>query len=245
MSEYPHLENAPIREALIDIQVQLPEGTTIEDIKKLGELVKSDYPQTGKRWKANIELKPEEATDFQPKQIGYVFISDDKKQIIQARLNGFTFSRLKQYETWEKLRDEALRLWQIYKKHLHPLSIERVACRYINEIKLKVPVKLRDYLTAPPLRPESAPEELASFLTRVVIPYEQLGATAIVTQALEKVADDGTVPIILDIDVFKSDSFDIGSTDAWDTLDKFREVKNQLFFNSIEKKTVELFKWPQ
>ncbi len=242
MSEYPHLENAPIREALIDIQVKLPEGTTIEDIEKFGELVKNDYPQICKRWEANIEIKADKASDMQQKQVGYNFISNNKKQIIQARINGFTFSRLKRYETWEKLQDEAFRLWRLYVQHLRPLSIERVACRYINEIRLKIPVRLRDYLTAPPGRPESAPEVLASFLTRVVIPYEELGATAIVTQALEKVADDGAVPIILDIDVFKSDSFDIGSTDAWDTLDKLREVKNQLFFNSIEEKTVELYK---
>ena len=96
-------------------------------------------------------------------------------------------------------------------------------------------------MVTPPEVPEKLPQGLSSFLTRVVIPIPSLGATAIIIQALEGISDPSIIPIILDIDVFKEAQFDANGKDAWETIDKLRDLKNEMFFQSITEKTVELF----
>ena len=50
------------------------------------------------------------AAGLRQEQNGYIFASSDERQIFQARLDGFSFSRLAPYDRWETFRDEARRL---------------------------------------------------------------------------------------------------------------------------------------
>ena len=161
---------------------------------------------------------------------------------MQARLDGFTFSRLHPYVKWEELRDEAYRLWQLYKDMTSPESITRVAVRYINNLNIPMPIKdFDDYLTAPPTVPEGLPQGVSSFLTRTVIHEPSFGANAIITQALEQV-DTDVAPVILDIDVFKLESKGIVEKDAWKIMEKLRHFKNKVFFSSITDDLKERYK---
>ncbi|MCK4578387.1 MAG: TIGR04255 family protein [Candidatus Marinimicrobia bacterium] len=244
MSSYPHLKNAPIREALFDIHVKMPDDTTIERIEEFGQLIKDDYPQVSKQWLAKVRIKPGSPPerDEEPEQIGYRFISKSNKQVLQIRLNGFTFSRLRPYETWEKLRDESKRLWNLFVESLKPITIERVACRFINELALEMPVNIDDLVASPPLRVKGLPEVLEAFLTRVVIPNEELSAKTIITQSFDGVDQEGKGILILDIDVFKEGSFEVDNDDAWDVLESFHDYKNQIFFATITEHTMKKYK---
>jgi uncharacterized protein (TIGR04255 family) len=44
---------------------------------------------------------------------GFKFTSLNKQQILQAQIDGFTFSTLAPYDRWELFRDEARRLWEL------------------------------------------------------------------------------------------------------------------------------------
>ncbi|MFQ5787653.1 MAG: TIGR04255 family protein [Thermodesulfobacteriota bacterium] len=172
---------------------------------------------------------------------GYRYITSDKKQIVQARLDGFTFSRLKPYIKWNDLRDEAHKLWRLYQEATSPESITRVALRYINNLNIPLPIRdFGDYLTAPPTIPEGLPQGVGSFLTRVVMLEPSIGANAIITQALEQIAP-GRAPIILDIDVFKLQEKGIEEKEAWDTIEKLRHFKNKIFFKSITNRLKEMY----
>ena len=46
--------------------------------------------------------------------------------------------------------------------------------------------------------------------------------------------------MVLDIDVFKEKAFD--GQEAWDVLDRLRDFKNQIFFDSITEKTAKLYR---
>jgi uncharacterized protein (TIGR04255 family) len=98
-----------------------------------------------------------------------------------------------------------------------------------------------DYLTAPPVVPDGLPQGVSSFLTRVVIHEPSTGANAVITQALEPVGGE-VAPVILDIDVFKLRPEGIEENDAWDTIEKLRHFKNQIFFQSITEKLKEMYK---
>ncbi len=245
MKRYPVLSKAPITEALIDIRIKVRDDLKIEQLYSIYKFISKEYPNKKERyqWEGRLEFKKGETPISTAAEMidGYVFISTDEKQICQARLDGFTFNRLKPYETWECFRDEAYRLWHKYKEVTSP-EITRVALRYINKMELSRPIRdFSDYLTAAPIVPAGLPQGVTSFLSRVIIHEPEISAAGIITQALEQIVNPNIVPIILDIDVFKQKSEGISEEDAWQILEKLRHFKNKIFFESITEKAKELF----
>lgn len=246
MAEYQILPKAPITEALIDIRIKVRDDLKVEQLESIYNLISGQYPDKKARhkWESKFEFKKGEPPVSSGSETidGYVFTSTDQKQIFQARLDGFTFSRLKPYETWDHLRSEAHKLWLKYKEITSP-EITRVALRFINKIEIPVQdvKEFNEYLIAAPIVPTGLPQGVSSFLTRVVIHESEIDAVAIITQALEKIVNPNFIPIILDIDVFKQKSEGINEEDAWDTLEKLRHFKNKIFFESITEKAKEIF----
>jgi uncharacterized protein (TIGR04255 family) len=243
LEQYPILRNAPITEALIDIRVKLPPQSDVKKIDSMHDLIKNQYPkkQEQRMSEIKVELKPGEETAKQLTKInGFRFLSSDEKQIVQARMDGFTFNKLFPYTKWEDLRNEARRLWLIYREIACPDLVTRVALRYINNLKIPMPIKdFDEYLVSPPGVPEELPQGVSSFLSRVVIHEPSVEANAIITQALESVVGE-VVPIILDIDVFKLRPEGIEEDGIWSTLENLRIFKNRIFFASITKKLKEM-----
>lgn len=238
-----HLEKAPITEALVDVRVKLHPDIDLSILRQVADLVSREYPERQER------IRIESKFDSKTKQSettyvvdGYLCTSSDKKQVLQVRLDGFTFSRLRPYQTWEDLRQEAHRLWQLYVQAASPELVTRVALRYINRLDIPLPLRdFGDYLTAPPIVPQDLPRGLISFLTRNVIREPSLNFMAIISQSLEPVGVPDVAPVILDIDVFKEVQYNVGEEAIWETLDQLREFKNNIFFKSITEKIVELY----
>ncbi|MDA2921474.1 TIGR04255 family protein, partial [Desulfobacterota bacterium AH_259_B03_O07] len=162
-----------------------------------------DYPteKTIRLHEAKIGVKDKERSVITHDKItGYRYESEDRTRIVQLRVDGFTFNRLKPYKRWKEVRDEALRLWNYYKELVKPEFIKRIALRYINNLNIPMPINdFRDYLTCPPEVPEGLPQGISSFFYRVVIPANDSRITAIITQALDRKVDiKDYLPIILD-----------------------------------------------
>ncbi|MBE0461827.1 MAG: TIGR04255 family protein, partial [Candidatus Aminicenantes bacterium] len=123
MEQYPILRNAPITEALVDIRVKAPPQADVKTVDSMHELIKSRYPkkQEQRMSEIKIELKPGEELAKQLTKInGFRYLSSDEKEIVQARMDGFTFNKLFPYTKWEDLRNEAHRLWLIYREKACP-----------------------------------------------------------------------------------------------------------------------------
>src|SRR5438067_1264700 len=86
-----HYTRAPITEALIDIQVDLPPQIKLKDFEAIQAGVKIDYPGRRSRISVRGELSAGEqlGATAQQKTTGYLFYSPDEKQVFQARLDGF------------------------------------------------------------------------------------------------------------------------------------------------------------
>lgn len=246
-SKHPTLAKAPITEALIDLQVKLPDGTKPELFNSFYDEVKEKYPEQKEQRHAQYEVQPGgKDGPLEPrgtKVVGYQYFSSDKIQVVQARVNGFTFSRLKPYTTWEDLRTETLRLWEIYSKIANPVSITRAAVRFINNLQIPMPISdFGDYLVSPPTIPQALPQSLSSFLTRNVIYMPNHNFHIIVTQALENIISDSKpAPVILDIDAFHLTPDGISDKQAWEALEHLRHIKNDVFFESITTKLRRLY----
>ena len=238
---------APITEGLIDIRVQLPGNVFLADLERLHPKIKDAYPdkKTRRMVQATLELK-DEKDPLQTAHIeedGYFFITSDGRQIVQYRLDGFTFSRLRPYSKWEDVFSEARRLWDIYRTSTKPILVSRLAVRYINSIE--IPSKtfdLEDYFTAPPKIPKGLPDTLRTFFTRLVIPFPDRGVEAIVMQTPADKQDPVKSAIILDIDVYAEVSLPSEDARIYEILSILRKTKNEVFLSCITEKTKELFR---
>ncbi len=242
MSTYPHLRNAPIREALIDIQVNPRSDLEINEMKQFHDSISADYPKEQRQalYQISLSLGKTRKTEQIDELRGFRYESEDGKQVVQARRDGYTFSRLEKYETWANLREEAVKLWTLYKKIAQPEIVKRVAVRYINGFKIKTPFE--KYLQAPPIILPSLSVTLQGFMTRAVVHDDTSDANVIITQGVKEIEDDGSVPLILDIDVYKEVLLEPDDKEIWSIIESFHDVKNNIFFNSITKEAVEMFK---
>lgn len=244
MAEYKHLSKAPINEALIDIRVGLPrEQVTLKTFEEFQARIGDTYPNVVPIQTMRIEFFPgNPPTEKKETKIdGFRLTSNNQLQVIQATPDRFTFSRLRPYETWESLRGEALTCWTVYNEVFKPQVITRVATRFINTLQISLPLAdFSEYLNGPPNVPSGLPQALIGFFTRVILPEPQTGATAIVTQSLESMVDPSNLNVLLDIDVFLERSFDTqeNQQEAWATIDKLRELKNKIFFESVTEKAL-------
>jgi uncharacterized protein (TIGR04255 family) len=242
-----HYNKAPITEALIDIRVEPPADFSFEHLQKIKERIERDYPRQQVLHQGRAELSMGEMmkAETTQKEWGLLCYSADDKQVFQPHVDGFTFSRLEPYETWERLRDEARRLWQIYRDHVKPNRITRVAVRYLNQFNLPgTRIELEDYLNTYPQLAPGLPAELRDFgpfTMTLYMPQQDLGGMVILNQALgAKGSVEDTVPIILDLDLFVQDPKINGEETLWDMLERLRERKNIYFESCITDKTREL-----
>lgn len=243
MIEERYLANAPIKEALIDIQVAPGELQT-EALNSQYERFSTEYPKREILQKSEFGLH---YTAGQPTKArighsmyGYRYTSQDGKHVVQFRRDGYTFSRLEPYDTWKEMKEEAARLWGVYIDAASPSLITRIATRYVNVLKLPLRTELARYLTAPPAIPPGLHQELSGFFSRVEIQKPSIDARGIITQALESGGQD-YAQVVLDIDVFMSRQFEVQNNDYWHCLDKLRQFKNTVFFASITQTAAEQF----
>jgi uncharacterized protein (TIGR04255 family) len=245
MARERHLKNAPIREALVDIAVKVDEHINLAALKSLSERISSEYPKTDELVEASfqVEFKKADPPTFAKKGLGFACQNAEGNRIVQFRFNGFTYNWLKPYSTWEDLRSAAQRYWQMYVDAVRPISVTRLALRYINNVALPLPFDdFGEYLPSQPHVPPELPQELGHFLTRVGLQDNETEINAVVTQVFEGVVKDTEVPIILDIDTSKSVNLKHEEDDViWRTFEQLRTFKNRIFFASLTEKAVRLF----
>ncbi|MGA9071357.1 MAG: TIGR04255 family protein, partial [Terracidiphilus sp.] len=164
-----HLRNAPIVEAVIDFRIVQQEQVSSETFSDLGSYIGEQYTKTGSIQSIEarfgvIHGKPLGASQIQT-DLGTRY--QTATEIAQFRVDGFTFSKIAPYTTWEEVSVEAFRLWKIYVEIAKPRWVSRVAVRYINQMRLPNVKNHGEYLTASPQLPLPIPQMARDFLTRV------------------------------------------------------------------------------
>jgi uncharacterized protein (TIGR04255 family) len=241
-----HLAHAPITEAIIDCRIKAPVGFKVDSFQSLKAKVGDDYPIVGERRGFEAEVRFEggqlSQSAKQRGMVGLIFRSKGGENVTQFRIDGFTFSRLSPYTSWENIFPEAFRLWKMYVDIVAPDFITRIAVRYINRLRIPLPLgDFSEYLCSPPVVPPGLPRQVATFLTRIVIPELDFSADATITQALERPADPNFVTIILDIDVYRGRQYEVDDEKMRSEFEELRQLKNRIFFSSITEKTAGLF----
>ncbi|MGA8761476.1 MAG: TIGR04255 family protein [Candidatus Sulfotelmatobacter sp.] len=242
----PNYKKAPITEALIDIRVELSSELRFEDLQAVKKHISSDYPQEETRSLAEgiIQFGPSLQASAQQKPWGLMFRNEGNNQVLQVRLDGFTFSRLEPYEDFEHLRDEAKRLWDIYRELVRPKRVTRVAVRYINQLIIPgARVEPGDYLNIFPYVSDELPSEFRDFgpfLMRLPMYQHDLKGLLVLNEATTAPRLPNTIALVLDLDLYVESPPVTNEQELWEFFDRLRERKNLYFEACITDKTREL-----
>lgn len=246
MATYPHLNNAPISEALIDIRVPLLKEKTLEDLSQFHDHISGDYPERRERkFVEGAFSLGKGAASFEGKPgrlVGYHCFSRDRLQVVQARLDGFTFNRLKPYQDWDHLVGQARPLWDLYRRVAEPERVLRVAVRYINKLELPLPFEdFRKWLRTVPEVSDSLGCPLAGYAMTLNAVFPEESASALIQQRIVPGDYRDRIPIVFDIDAFRQVEFLPNDDALWECLAVLRGVKNKVFFGSLTTEALELF----
>ena len=241
------LARAPITEALIDIRAVPQVGNGEEALKSIPARLNSKYPVVEERRASEAQLaiepgKPPRTSSRDLGLQGMWLRSPDLKEVAQFRIDGFTYSRLSPYSSWEEILPRALELWTIFIDVLQPQIVTRLAVRYINHLPLPDGrVELDDLIFTAPKLPRGVPEELGQFSTRVLLSYPGTKLQSIVTQSIEAGVRTSRPTLLLDIDAFMAGDVGIAAESISPHLESLRHYKNALFFGSLTDSFVDSF----
>lgn len=237
MARIRHLARAPLREAIIDIQLSHPLDVSFAD--ELAGLVIPGFERKNEIRQFSVNITGAEVPTRMEELLGWRYESRDGSRIVQLRRNGMGYSITREYTEWADIKAAAQEVWNLYRERAGEIDVGRVAVRYINVLDFPAWTELNTYLTAAPQVPEGLPQTLSHFLERIVVPFNE-GISAIIIQTMEQVVQPAT-RVILDIDVYAQRAFDGRSLDLWFFLDRLREVKNAVFFSSVTERTLEAY----
>ncbi len=243
--ERAHYSHAPITEAIIDLRVTPREGLTLSTVENARCGEEQSYPEVQRVTTAHgqFEIGDKIAASATQQHTGYVFASADKKQVVQTRLDGFTFSRLAPYEQWEPFRDEARRLWSLYRERVGPAEVTRLAVRYINRFDLPgAKIELKDFFrTTPEISPD-LPQLLSSFFLRMVIPQDDLHGHLLINQTIVPPGKPDVTSVVLDIDLFRDLELPNNEEEIWRFFEQLHTRKNDVFEACITDRARELIR---
>ena len=248
MAQYEKLDIAPITEALVDIQIEPLPQDFLSQLKTMHDRIIKEYPQSKQRIRWQGQFKIDQGVPSSQTASGgpdgFLFTSTDQKQIVQARLDGFTFNRLQPYTDWDTFKKSAKQMWKFYVEVAQPKAVVRTGLRYINRIEIPLPMKdLKEYFsTGPDISLELTVKTISEYFMRIVIPINENESTVILTQAIEPGDYQKSIPVIFDIDVFCRKMVDPKSDALWGAIDGLKELRSDFFFKSITDKTKRLFK---
>ena len=248
MNDYTVFPNAPITEAILDIGVILPKGTEISTLKDLQEPIATRFPKIEeiRFLKGGVNVSEDKEIQALPSTSGihgFRFRSSNQTKVVQSRLDGFTFNKLRPYENWEEFCIEARDLWNLYVPLAKPTKVVRIALRYVNRIEVPLPLNdFDEYLLTNPHVAPGLPQSLSKFFMRLEIPHQNIDSVAIITQMTAEQSQTDLLPLILDIDVITQADFSVDGEEIWEQFSKLRILKNDIFFSSTTDKAKELFK---
>ncbi|MFO0839533.1 MAG: TIGR04255 family protein [Phycisphaerae bacterium] len=213
------MRRAPIVEALIDIRTDFAHGPKSADFDTFHERIKMNYATRKPRieWRARIafgaDSPPEQSSEGGP--VGFLYESEDGKQVVQARVNGFTFSRLAPYEDWQGLRRESEALWGKFRDCFHPSRVVRLAVRFINRTSLPLPIDdLADWLATRPETSGVVGRTSPSFFVRLASRIPDSSAESNVVLFSEPAQSETELPVMFDIDVWRRLELDPASPEG-------------------------------
>ena len=244
------LTAAPIVEAVVDIDCDMPPALDFNTLVAAGRATfGGGYPKEQRRMLSEHEVLMEPG---QPPAVksreglqAVLYLTEDGKQLVQVRPNGFSFNRLAPYGSLDDYLPEIARTWQLFVGLARPVVCRAVRMRYINRIQLPLndgKVDLDLYLKLAPRPADDQRLMLASFFLQQTLVEPATGNQIAIVFAAQP-PTESQLPVIFDITVNKPGDVEPGDWAAIaGTIAGLRDLKNLIFRNSLTPECLNLFR---
>lgn len=237
-------KNPPIVEAVIGINVDpLPEGVLNALKNAAVGLGDTGYNQPTPITLASLQMTLAQGTSkatTRDSPHGWQVDSADGLYRGKFQRNGFLFSQIGKYVSWELFRGEAYKLWSQYVGAIGDHTLTEFGVRYINKVFIAVDGELSDYLTCYPTLPPDLPPTIMESFMRLVMPIEAPEGKLTHQHILLGPEKPGFATVILDND-FRFQAAGLSNEELWVRIDSVRRVKDEYFCRFVTEKLRKTF----
>lgn len=246
---FPHFPKAPIVEAIIDIRARATTKLDESGLRAFLDERLAGYAllDSQREVQAEMAFGQNQPLSQAVKDLGWKGVryrSSDQKHVVQFNRDGFVFSRFHPYQNWEQLESESLRLWAFFREFAQPVAFQRIGLRFINRFQLAAgDVSFNQYIHPVPQPPQGLDVPFHAFLHQDTLAVPGHPYAINVTRTIQpSAAGKGEgVALILDIDVFTLQEFELDETGLSRRLHEMRWLKNKVFFGSVGQKAKSMF----
>jgi len=247
------LPKAPIIEAVLDIDCDMPPGNDIAKLESPAhELLREHYPNVRPIYVQTHQIQTQKD---QPPQLSVQqavqalqFMHQGEKQIVQFRAQGYSFNRLAPYTNLDDYLPEIERTWKLFINVAAPTQIRTVRLRYINRILIPMPegqLDLGEYLTVGPRLPDETRFTFTGFLNQYTAVENETGNHVSIVLTTQPPENPKQLSLIFDITVANLQSSEV---ENWTWLlarvQALRGLKNRVFRDTLTEKCLTLFQQP-
>ncbi len=246
------LAHAPIIEAVIDINCDLPPDTDFGELQeRAADALRASYPKLRRQITQRHELglgaaeSPEVAMGRKITRL--LLLTEDERQLVQFRSEGYSFNRLAPYGSLDEYLRDIEWTWEVFRELARPVQIRAIGLRFINRILLPTNdglVELNDYLRVSPQLPDEETLQFTGFLNQHAAVEITTGNHVNITLVMEALKGD-KLPIIFDI---ATSDLRPKEPEAWqdvrEAIESLRRLKNRIFERTLTESCLNLFQQP-
>ena len=241
-----HLDNAPIVEAVISIKLaeQLP-ATSLPDLEECSITISNSYPLRDPilAQQVQITIGIGGASNVEtPTLLGFFCKEPSSHRVVHLKLDGFGFSELAPYSSWDSFFPAAQKAWAAYQSAVGASTIAGWSVRYINKISWPEQEPMEDYLNVHPNLPENRTQDLLGCFIRLQLSITDPSKGVFAQQVIRVPSlEQGKTSYVLDHE-FSYSALGLTETELWRQIDQSRSTKNRYFQQSLTPKALEMYK---
>ncbi|MFV0553618.1 MAG: TIGR04255 family protein [Mangrovibacterium sp.] len=245
---YQKLRKPPIAVAIFQLVFD-PSEVKLNDFLRYDEQIKHTYPIRSGNVHVGIDLGGSSiplgvstlngTTDARVNR--YVYFSKDQKAKVEISENKITYIDERPYENWESFKAAIFKLLSIVSGVISGLTVVRTSIRFVNRFNFDAFENPSNYFRTVISRNEEndLPYPLRQYGFRLTMDIPETNIHSIVNQNAENTGVNAYI-YTFDIDVLDRQCLIFDLETLSDSMEKLREVKNEIFFKNITPKTIEL-----
>lgn len=248
MKTWETLNNPPVAVALFQLKFNSI-GIKLSDFLKFDSQIKHTFPirrdnmQVGiNLGGSSIPLGVSKLSGTSNAKIGsYVYLSVDQKVKLEISENTITYIDERPYQGWVNFKESTLKSLLVFAVILNNLEVTRTSIRFINRFTFENFDNPADYFKTLISSSEDneLPFPLRQYGFRLLMDIPDSDIYSIVNQNVENVRTNSYI-YTFDIDVLDRQHLLFENETLAVNMEKLRDVKNEIFFNNITPKTIDL-----
>lgn len=236
--------NPPIIEAVCEFRLPSDSKWDLTIPGLIYERVSSDFPNKEQRLVQEVEITqgPQGVQQQIRSSERVLFLTDNRKTLIQLGPHLLAVSCLKPYPTWDGFKPKIEKAFSALTDTVDVKGLQRIGLRYINRIEIPgKPIRLEDYFEFYPFLGRNLPQNMESFMIQCLLPFfDRRDSCRIqLTNALAENPDN--IGFLLDLDYFLARSQDVLANDALKWVESAHQKVEEIFEGCITERLKEIF----